>query len=63
LESQPFRDETVERRQSRDGHAAHQESEGGERHAVDEPAEMFHVAFVRRAQHGARAEEQEVLEQ
>ena len=63
LEGQPFRDEAVERRQRRDRHAADQEDEGGLRHAVDEPAEMLHVALAGRVQHRAGAEEQQALEQ
>jgi hypothetical protein len=62
LEGQPFGDEAVERGQGRDGDAADQEGEGGERHAVNEAAEMLHVALACRGEHGAGAEEQQVLE-
>ena len=56
LEGQPFGDEAVERRQRRDGDAADEEGEGGERHGVDEPAEMLHVALAgrRRARRPSR---------
>ena len=37
--------------------------EGGLRHAVDEPAEMLHVALAGRGQHRAGAEEQQALEE
>ena len=63
LERQPFRDEAVERRQRRDRDAADQEDERGLRHAMDEAAEMLHVALAGRGQHGAGAEEQQALEQ
>ena len=63
LEGQPFGDEAVERRQRRDGDAADEEDEGRLRHAVDEAAEMLHVALAGRGQHGAGAEEQQALEQ
>ena len=33
------------------------------RHAMDEPAEMLHVALAGRGEHGAGAEEQQALEQ
>ena len=62
LEGQPFGDEAVERRQRRDGDAADQEHEGGLWHAVDQAAEMLHVAFAGRVQHRAGAEEQQALE-
>ena len=38
-------------------------SERGLRHAMDEAAEMLHVALAGRGQHGAGAEEQQALEQ
>ena len=63
LEGQPFGDEAVERRQRRDRHAADQEHEGGLRHAVDQAAEMLHVALAGGVEHGAGAEEQQALEQ
>ena len=62
LEGQPFGDEAVERRQRRDRHAADQEHEGGLRHAVDQAAEMLHVALAGGVEHGAGAEEQQALE-
>ena len=40
-----------------------QEREGGERHAVDEAAQVLHVALARGGEHGAGAEEQQALEQ
>ena len=43
--------------------AADQEGEGGQRHAVDQAAEMLHVALAGRGEHGAGAEEQQALEQ
>ena len=63
LEGQPLRDEAVQRRQRRDRDAAHEEGEGGERHVVDQAAQMLHVALAGRRQHGAGAEEQQALEQ
>ena len=63
LEGQPFGDEAVERRQRRDRRAADQKDERGLRHAVDEAAEMLHVALAGRGQHRAGAEEQQALEQ
>ena len=63
LEGQPLGDEAVERRQRRDRHAADQESEGGERHAMDQAAQMLHVALAGGVEHGAGAEEQQALEQ
>jgi len=62
LEGQPFGHEAVEGRQGRDGDTAHQEGEGGLRHAMNEAAEMLHVALARGGQHGAGAEEQQALE-
>ena len=62
LEGQPLGDEAVERRQRRDRRAADQEHERGLRHAVDEAAEMLHVALAGRGEHGAGAEEQQALE-
>jgi hypothetical protein len=63
LERQPFGDEAVERRQGRDGGAADEEDESGLRHAMDEAAQMLHVALTGRSEHGAGAEEQQALEQ
>ncbi len=63
LEGQPLGDEAVERRQRRDRGAADQEGEGGQRHAVDQAAQVLHVALAGRGQHGAGAEEQQALEQ
>ena len=63
LEGQPFGDEAVERRQRGDRDAADQEGEAGERHAVDQPAQVLHVALAGGRQHGAGAEEQQALEQ
>ena len=62
LERQPFRDETVERRQCRDRNAADQEHESRLRHAVDQAAEMLHVAFAGCIEYRAGAEEQQALE-
>ena len=62
LEGQPLGDEAVERRQRRDRHASGEEHEGGQRHAMDEAAEMLHVALAGRGQHRAGAEEQQALE-
>ena len=62
LEGQPFGDEAVERRQRRDRGAADQEHERRLRHAVDEAAEMLHVALAGRGEHRAGAEEQQALE-
>ena len=57
LKSQPFGDEAVERRQRRYSHAPDQKCESRFRHAVDEAAQMLHVAFACRSQHRAGAEE------
>ena len=62
LEGQPFRDEAVERRQRRDRGAADEERDSGPRHAMDEAAEVLHVALAGRGEHGAGAEEQQALE-
>ena len=62
LERQPLGDEAVERRQCGNGGAADQEHERRLRHAVDEAAEMLHVALAGRGQHRAGAEEQQALE-
>src|SRR5207249_10903448 len=62
LESEPLRNEAVERRQRRDRHASYKEREGGQRHAMDEAAEMFHIALAGRRQYGAGTEEQQALE-
>ena len=62
LEGQPLGDEAVERRQCGDRDAADQKREGGLRHAMDEAAEMLHVALAGRGQHRAGAEEQQALE-
>jgi hypothetical protein len=62
LKSQPFGHEAVERRQRGDGYAADEESQSGLRHAVNEAAEMLHVAFASRRQNRAGAEEQQTLE-
>ena len=35
----------------------------GQRHAVDEAAQLLHVALAGRGEHGAGAEEQQALEQ
>ena len=43
--------------------AADQEGEGRKRHAVDQAAQLLHVALAGRRQHGAGAEEQQALEQ
>ena len=63
LEHQPFGDESVERRQRRNRGAADEEGEARLRHAVDQPAELFHVALAGRVQHGAGAEKQQAFEQ
>ena len=63
LECQPFRYKAVERRQRRNRDAADQEHEGGLRHAVDQAAEMLHVALAGCIEHRAGAEEQQALEQ
>ena len=63
LKGQPFRHEAVERRQRRDRDAADEEHEGGLRHAVNEAAELFHVALAGGIEHRAGAEEQQTLEQ
>ena len=47
LESQPFGNEAVKRRQRRNGDAADQEHESGAGHVVDEAAKVVHVAFSR----------------
>ena len=62
LEGQPFRHEAVERRQRRDRRAADEEHDSGPRHAVDEAAEVLHVALAGRREHSAGAEEQQALE-
>ena len=46
LEGQPFGDEAVERRQRRNGDAADEEGESRLRHAMNEAAEMLHVALA-----------------
>ena len=63
LEGQPLRDEAVERRQRRDRHAACEEGEGRQRHAMDEAAQPLHVALAGRRQYRAGAEEQQTLEE
>jgi hypothetical protein len=63
LEGEPFGDKAVERRQRRNCRAADQEHERRLRHAVNEPAEMLHVALAGRGEHGASAEEEKALEQ
>ena len=63
LKRQPFGDEAVERRQRRNGDAADEEDEGRSGHVVNEAAQMVHVAFAGRRQHGAGAEEQQALEE
>ena len=62
LEGQPLGDEAVQRRQGGDRDAADQEGERGLRHAVDQAAEMLHVALAGGGQHRAGAEEQQALE-
>ena len=62
LKSQPFRYESVERRQRRDCNAADEENESSLRHAMDQAAEMLHVAFAGGVKHGAGAKEQQALE-
>ena len=61
--SQPFGHEAVKRRQRRNRDATDQEDEGGLRHAVDQAAELFHVAGAGGVEHGAGAEKQQALEQ
>ena len=63
LKRQPFGDEAVERRQSRDGGATDEKRQSRPGHIVNEAPQMLHVAFARRRQHGARAEEQQALEE
>src|SRR4029450_8183430 len=63
LEDQPLRHEAVERRQRRDRDAADENDEACERHAVNEAAELVHVALARSGQYGAGAEEQQALEE
>ena len=62
-EREPFAHEAVERWQRRDGDAADQEGKGGKRHAMDEPAQVLHVARAGGIEHGAGTEEQQALEQ
>ena len=62
LKGHPLGDEAVQRRQRRDRDAADEKSERGERHAMDQPAEIFHVARAARVLHRAGAEEQKALE-
>ena len=60
LEHQPLGDEAVQRRQPGDGGRAHEEAQGRAGHALDEPAQLLHVARVRRVQHRARRRERAV---
>ena len=48
LESKPFRDEAVEGRECGDRRRADKKGKGGERHAMDQPAQPLHVALARR---------------
>ena len=63
LERHPFGDESVQRRQAPKSRPIRQESRTPLGHAMNEPAELLHVALAGRAEHGARAEEQQALEQ
>jgi hypothetical protein len=63
LKDEPLGHEPVEWRQSRDGQAPAEEKKGRLRHGMDQAAELFDVALSRCGQDGARAEEQQALEQ
>ena len=63
MKGQPLRNEAVERRQRRNSGAADQKDERSLRHAVDETAQMLHVAFAGRGEHPSSAKEQQALEQ
>ena len=63
LEDQPLRHEAVEWRKRRDGDAADQKDEAGERHPMDEAAQFVHVPLARRRQHGTGPEKQQTLEE
>ena len=62
LQQQPFGDEAVQRRQSRDRQRAHQREPGDPGHAMDQPAEFAQRALARGMQHRAGGEEQQALE-
>ncbi|EKD37329.1 MAG: hypothetical protein ACD_75C01172G0003 [uncultured bacterium] len=63
LKGQPFRDEAVKRRESRNGDAADQKADRGDGHPADKSAHFFHVVLPALLQDGAGAKEQETLEQ
>ena len=62
LVGEPLADESVERRQGRDGDRADEEAERRDRHPLHQPAHVLHIARVGRMNHGPGAEEQERLE-
>ena len=62
LEGQPFGDEPVEGRKCGDRNAADEKDKAGQRHAMDETAQLLHVPLAGRRQHGARTEKQQALE-
>ena len=62
LEGQPLGDEPIEGRKRRDRDAADEKDKAGQRHAMDETAQLLHVPLAGRRQHGARAEKQQALE-
>src|SRR5436309_1911834 len=63
LEGQPLGDEAVERRQRRNRRAAGEEGKSGERHIVDQAAQMLHVPLPGGVEHGAGSEEQQAFEE